>query len=251
MLISAQHRIEHAHGKHRIPRREPTARHRACRRVPARQASTLVEAARRQAATVRWRCRICCPGRSTRARQASPTTRRGWPFPLHFAALSTMRFGGALRCEPARGPSRANPRPSRANPASYSLRSVYRIRGAEVSPRAERRRRPGARTTVHSLIETWDLILYYSTARKIVTSTSTKKNMLAARVVLTCCVFAAADNQLPITFANRQPFPVDLLWADGVNDPVLMSSIDAGEEISMNSSPVTSSCSRTRDPPSP
>ena len=61
------------------------------------------------------------------------------------------------------------------------------------------------------------------------------KNMLAARVFLTCCVVAAADNQLPITFANRQPFPVDLLWADGVHDPVLMSSIDAGEEISMNS----------------
>ena len=58
---------------------------------------------------------------------------------------------------------------------------------------------------------------------------------LAARVVLTCCVFAAAETQLPITFANRQPFPVDLLWADGVNDPVLMSSIDPGEEISMNS----------------
>ena len=59
--------------------------------------------------------------------------------------------------------------------------------------------------------------------------------LLAARVVLTCCVFAAAETQLPITFANRQPFPVDLLWADGVNDPVLMSSIDPGEEISMNS----------------
>lgn len=48
---------------------------------------------------------------------------------------------------------------------------------------------------------------------------------------------SASDNGVSITFANRQAFAVDLLWADGISDPVKMSSIDADEEIIINSYP--------------